>query len=87
MAEAICLCRKYFCPWSLGGGPRHPPPTMEVGGVKLLDARGREATRLNRIEQYAATMPPRWRGEERAKATPPFDFAQGREPVERQMMP
>ena len=37
--------------------------------------------------QYAASMPPRRRGEERSKATPPFDFAQGREPVERQMMP
>ncbi len=27
------------------------------------------------------------RKEERSKATPPLDFAQGREPVERQMMP
>jgi hypothetical protein len=45
-------------------------------------------------------MPSCRRGEERSKATPPFDFAQGREsfdlaqdrepverPVERQMMP
>jgi len=48
---------------------------------------GAEEQRLNRMEQYAASMPPRRRGEERSKATPPFDFAQGREPVERQMMP
>jgi hypothetical protein len=27
------------------------------------------------------------RKEERSKATPPFGFSQGREPVERQMMP
>ena len=37
--------------------------------------------------QYAASMPPRRRWEELSKATVPFDFAQGREPVERQMMP
>jgi len=59
-----------------------------------------EKRRLNRMGQYAASMPPRRRGEERSKATVPFDFAQGREsfdfaqdrepverPVERQMMP
>jgi len=48
---------------------------------------GAEERRLNRMGQYAANMPPRRRGEERSKATPPFDFAQDREPVERQMMP
>ena len=52
------------------------------------------------MEQYGASLPPRRRGEERSKATPPFDFAEDREsfglaqdrepverPVERQMMP
>jgi hypothetical protein len=30
---------------------------------------------------------PKVEREERSKATPPFDFAQDREPAERQMMP
>jgi len=46
---------------------------------KVLDARRRGAT----TEAYGVIR----RKEERSKATPPFDFAQGREPVERQMMP
>jgi len=46
---------------------------------KVLDARRRGAT----TEPYGVIR----RKEERSKATPPFDFAQGREPVERQMMP
>jgi hypothetical protein len=46
---------------------------------KVLDARRRGAT----TEAYGAIR----RKEERAKATPPFGFSQGREPVERQMMP
>ena len=52
---------------------------------------GAEERQLNRMEQYAASMPPHNRGAERSKATLPFDFAQDREPVERpverQMMP
>jgi len=48
---------------------------------------GAEERRLRRIEQYAASLPPRRRGEERSKATPSFDLAQDRELVERQMMP
>jgi hypothetical protein len=31
------------------------------------------------MKEYAASLPPRRRGEERSKATQPFDFAQGRE--------
>jgi hypothetical protein len=46
---------------------------------KVLDARRRGAT----TEAYGAIR----RKEERPKATPPFGFSQGREPVERQMMP
>jgi hypothetical protein len=46
---------------------------------KVLDARRRGVT----TETYGAIR----RKEERSKATPPFDFAQGREPVERQMLP
>jgi len=46
---------------------------------KVLDARHRGVT----TEAYGAIR----RKEKRSKATPPFDFAQGREPVERQMMP
>jgi len=46
---------------------------------KASDARRRGAT----TEAYGAIR----RKEERAKATPPFDFAQGHEPVEWQMMP
>jgi len=46
---------------------------------KVLDSRRRGAT----TEAYGVIR----RKEERSKATPPFDFAQGREPVERQMMP
>jgi len=46
---------------------------------KVLDARRRGAT----TEAYGAIR----RKEERSKATPPFGFSQGREPVERQMMP
>jgi hypothetical protein len=46
---------------------------------KVLDARRRGAT----TEAYGAIR----RKEEGSKATPPFGFAQGREPVERQMMP
>jgi len=45
----------------------------------VLDARRRGAT----TEPYGAIRCK----EERSKATVPFDFAQGREPVERQMMP
>jgi len=41
------------------------------------------APRSDTTEPYGAIR----RKEERSKATPPFDFAQGREPVERQMMP
>jgi hypothetical protein len=61
---------------------------------------GAEEQRVRRMGQYAASLPPRRRGEERSKATPPFGFSQGREsfdfaqdrepaerPVERQMMP
>jgi hypothetical protein len=61
---------------------------------------GAEERQLRRMKQYAASLPPRRRGEERSKATPPldlaqghesFDFAQDRELVERlvewQMMP
>ena len=44
---------------------------------------GAEEQRLNRMAQYALSMPPRRRGEERSKATPPFDLAQDREPFER----
>ena len=52
---------------------------------KVLDARRRGAT----TEAYGAIRRrgPTPRKEERSKATPSFDFAQGREPVERQMMP
>jgi hypothetical protein len=46
---------------------------------KASDARRRGAT----TETYAAIRS----NVERAKATPPFDFAQGHEPVEWQMMP
>ncbi|MCG6982603.1 MAG: hypothetical protein LJE88_14475 [Deltaproteobacteria bacterium] len=46
---------------------------------KVLDARRRGAT----TEAYGVIR----RKEERLKGTPPFDFAQGREPAERQMMP
>jgi hypothetical protein len=46
---------------------------------KVLGARRRGAT----TEAYGAIR----RKEERSKATPPFGFAQGRESVERQMMP
>jgi len=45
----------------------------------VLDARRRGAT----TEAYGAIR----RKEERSKATLPFGFSQGREPVERQMMP
>jgi hypothetical protein len=31
------------------------------------------------MKQYAASLPPRRRGEERSKATPPLDLAQGHE--------
>jgi len=47
--------------------------------IQVLDARRRGAM----TEPYGAIR----RREARSKATPPFDFAQGREPVERQMMP
>jgi hypothetical protein len=53
---------------------------------KVLDARRRGAT----TEPYGAIHrkhAPAQAGGERSKATVPFDFAQGREPVERQMMP
>ena len=46
---------------------------------------GAEERRVRRIEPYAATRserPPALGG----KATPPFGFAQGHEPVEWQMM-
>jgi hypothetical protein len=46
---------------------------------KVLDVRRRGAT----TEAYKEIR----RKEGRSKATPPFGFAQGREPVERQMMP
>ena len=46
---------------------------------KALDVRRRGAT----TEAYGVIR----RKEERSKATQPFGFAQGREPVERQMMP
>jgi hypothetical protein len=46
---------------------------------KVLDARRQGAT----TEAYGAIRCK----EERSKATPPFDLAQGRELVERQMMP
>jgi len=44
---------------------------------------GAEERQLRRMGQYTASLPPRRRGEERSKATPSFDFAQDREPVER----
>jgi hypothetical protein len=60
---------------------------------------GAKKRRLRRIELYAASLPPRRQGEERTRATQPFDFAQGHEsfdlaqdpevlegPVEWQMM-
>jgi len=46
---------------------------------KVLDVRRRGAT----TEAYVAIR----RKEKRSKATQSFDFAQDREPVERQMMP
>jgi hypothetical protein len=46
---------------------------------KVLDVRRRGAT----TEAYGVIR----RKEERSKATQPFGFSQGREPVERQMMP
>jgi hypothetical protein len=55
---------------------------------KVLGARRRGAT----TEAYGAMRRKpverlKVEREERSKATPPFDFSQGREPVERQMMP
>jgi hypothetical protein len=58
------------------GSGQNPPPNL---GIKS------EISRLWSIpdHQYGAIR----RKEERSKATPPFGFSQGREPVERQMMP
>jgi hypothetical protein len=65
-----------------------------------LQSGSAEERRLRRMEQYAASLHPRRRVEERSKATQPFGFAQGHEsidlaqdpevlegPVEWQMMP
>ena len=72
----------------------NPPSNLVIGthisglwsfliASKVLDANRRGAT----TEAYSAVR----RKKERAKTTPPFDFAQDREPVERpverQMMP
>jgi len=47
---------------------------------------GAEERRLRRMEQYAARRSERLPASG-GKATPPFDVAQGHEPVEWQMMP
>jgi hypothetical protein len=47
---------------------------------------GAKERRLRRMEQYAARRSERWAASG-GKATKPFDFAQGHEPVEWQMMP
>jgi len=47
---------------------------------------GAEERRLRGMKQYAARRSERLPGSG-GKGTPPFDFAQGHEPVEWQMMP
>jgi hypothetical protein len=58
---------------------QNPPPNLGIKTETTTEAYG--AIRRKPVESLKVER------EERSKATPPFGFSQGREPVERQMMP
>jgi hypothetical protein len=79
------LSTLFIDPRLMDEASQNPPSNLGAGygtfliTSKVLDARRRGAT----TEAYGGIR----RKEERSKATPPFGFTQGHEPVEWQMMP